>query len=476
MKTQDAKLYVEDKLELDKEQLERELTENVGVPVDYSTVNIPNFLKFFILSAIGIWAFFVPMKSGETTAVPMVLLIDAVKALLGTALNWFVLIVCVGLCITFTLSRAPKESFLVKFHAKDGWGTGILYYLAAIFSIMLIFNNGPEQILNPDVGGLAIELAGSVLFTVTIAGCLVTFLIEFGILEFVGTLMEPIMRTAFKLPGQSAVTAVSAFVAAPAVGVFMTNKLYNENVYTEKEACCVATNFSVCSLGFFALLVSIVKSVDMYAKVVLTSLIVTFILAAIVIRIPPLSLKKNMYRNGLEQTPQMRESNRYTSDIFKKALAASTTKASRTPCSVLITAIPDVVSFAVKIVVYVQAIAVLSLLVSTYTPFFTWVGKPMIPYLELMRLPDAAAIAPATLVGIAEIALPALTIAGQSIAPMSIFFVIVLSTVQIIFFTESANAMLQADMGLKFLELVLIFLIRTVIAIPIVAIFAHMLF
>ena len=91
-------------------------------------------------------------------------------------------------------------------------------------------------------------------------------------------------------------------------------------------------------------------------------------------------------------------------------------------------------------------------------------------------MPDAAVIAPATLVGIAEIALPVMTIAGMNIAPMSIFFVIVLSTVQIIFFTESANAMMQSDLNLKFLELVLIFLIRTLIAIPIVAVFAHVLF
>ncbi len=43
-------------------------------------------------------------------------------------------------------------------------------------------------------------------------------------------------------------------------------------------------------------------------------------------------------------------------------------------------------------------------------------------------------------------------------------------------FTESANAMLQADAGLKFLDLVFIFLICTLIAIPIVAAFAHLLF
>ena len=141
-----------------------------------------------------------------------------------------------------------------------------------------------------------------------------------------------------------------------------------------------------------------------------------------------------------------------------------------------ITSIPDVLSFALKIVSFVMSIATISLFLCWYTPIFKWIGMPMIPYLQLCQMPDAAAIAPATLVGIAEIALPVMTIAGMNIAPMSIFFVIVLSTVQIIFFTESANAMMQSDLNLKFPELVLIFLIRTLIAIPIVAVFAHVLF
>lgn len=162
--------------------------------------------------------------------------------------------------------------------------------------------------------------------------------------------------------------------------------------------------------------------------------------------------------------------------MCKKAVAAATTKAASTEYSVFLHSVKSVVSFALKIVVYVQALAVLALLISTYTPFFTWIGKPMIPFLNLLGLPNADIIAPATLLGIAEIALPAISIAGQNIAHMSIFFILVLSTVQIIFFTESANAMLQADMGLKFGELILIFIIRTVIAIPIVAAAAHLLF
>lgn len=455
----------------------RDLDNRVGVPVDYGTLRLPSILKFLLFSAIGIWIFFLPISVGETSGVPMVLLIDAVKARLGsTAMNGLVLITCAALSVTFTIAKITKTGPIARFHAKDGWGTGILYYLAAMFSIMVTAGVGPAIILDEEVGGQAIGLAGSTLFTVTIAGYLVTFLIEFGILEFVGTLMEPIMRRVYKLPGQSAVTAVSAFVAAPAVGVFMTNRLYHDRIYTEKEACCVATNFSVVSLGFFALLVSITDTVYMYSKVVLTSLIVVFILAAIMIRIPPLSRKRDVYVNGSEQTADMRKPMRYNRNTLRKALAAATTKASGTSYRVFLTSIPSVLSFAVKIVTFVQSIAVIALLISTHTPLFQWIGIPVIPYLELMQLPNAQEIAPATLVGIAEIALPVMTIAGQAIAPVSIFFVIVLSTVQIIFFTESANAMMQSDLGLTFVQLVVIFLIRTVIAIPIVAGFAHLLF
>ena len=459
------------------ERLEHELDEKVGIKVDYSTITPKNLLKFLIFSGIGIWLFFIPMyESGSEAVVPMVYLVNLAKQAFADILHHLVMIVCIGLSITYTIGKVKKESYFGKFHEKDGPVTGLLYYLSAVFSTLLVFNVGPEHILNPDVGGLAITLAGSTLFTVTIAGWLVTFLIEFGVLEFIGTLIEPIMRRVFLLPGQSAVDALSSFVAAPAVGVFITNKLYNENVYTEKEACCIMTNFSVVSLGFFALLVSITDTQYMYGNAVLISLLTVFILAIIVIRIPPLSRKKEQFRNGTMQTPEMKRPGKYDSKIFKKAIAAATTKASGTEYKVFLTAFEDVFSFALKVVSFVQALTVISMLISTYTPAFDLIGKPMVPYLKLMGLENAEAIAPATLVGIAEIALPVMTIAGQTIAPASVFFVIVLSTVQIIFFTESANAMLQSDAGLSVGQLVMIFIIRTVIAVPIVALFAKLLY
>ncbi len=69
-----------------------------------------------------------------------------------------------------------------------------MYALAVVFAIMMVSGRGPDFILDDDVGGLAMSLAGSVMLTVTIAGWLVVFIMKSGVVEFIGTLLEPIMR------------------------------------------------------------------------------------------------------------------------------------------------------------------------------------------------------------------------------------------------------------------------------------------
>ena len=106
-----------DVAELDAKQLEEELNKNVGVAVDYSTMTRNNLFKFLIFSAIGVWVFFIPTNIGGVSNVPMVLLIDAVKALLGsTVMNWMVLILCIALSVTFTISRIQKGGQIGRAH------------------------------------------------------------------------------------------------------------------------------------------------------------------------------------------------------------------------------------------------------------------------------------------------------------------------------------------------------------------------
>ena len=100
----------------------------------------------------------------------------------------------------------------------------------------------------------------------------------------------------------------------------------------------------------------------------------------------------------------------------------------------------------------------------------------MIPLLQLLGMPNAAEIAPSTIVGIAEIALPVMLLAGKDIALQSVFFIIVLSTVQIIFLQKAPKQCCRSSIPVTALDLVIIFLERTIIAMPMVALAAHLLF
>ncbi|OWZ84076.1 YjiH family protein [Natranaerobius trueperi] len=437
-------------------------------------------LKFVLGTLIGIFIFFIPVSITDgQIRVPLVIILDFVQDHLEFALDYLVLIMSIMLVVTFLLTKCTNLlPTFKKHHEKDNWIIFTLYLLSTIFSFLVITDTGPEQILHPDVGGLALYLSGSVLLTVTLAGTFVAFLIDFGLVDFLGTLLAPIMRPLYRVPGCSAVDALASFVAAPAVGVFVTNKLYNQKIYTQREASAITTNFSICSIGFFAVLATMGDVLHLFPHIILTSLITIFIMGAIVIRIPPISFKKDVYIDGTLQTQEQvqEENTKVDKQIFGKAVSVASKTAAPKGINAVYYSFWGAAKFAQKILAYVMSITVLGTLIAEYTPFFDYLGMIMVPYLNLFNIPYASEIAASTLVGISELLLPLAIIVGSDISVESVFFVIVLSTVQIIFFTESANAMLEADIPVNFLDLIIIFLIRTVIAIPLVALATHLIF
>ena len=434
--------------------------------------------KAAIGSLIGIVFFFLPVPLDDgTSKIPLVIVIDAIKGGMGGTVKYMTLALALILAATWILSLIMPNSRLAHYHKKDGLTNGILFILSAFFAVLLVFGIGPDWLLNDDVGGLSLYLGGSVFITVMVAGFFVLFLTEFGFLDFVGTLMEPLMRPLYRLPGRSAVDAIASFVAAPAVGIFLTNKLYTSGYYNEREAAGIATNFSICSLGFFALLATIGGITDYLPHMILVSFVINFSIAAVMMRIPPISRKKNEYYDKPAEDLIEDDQSGVKTSLLAKASNRASQRAAEASKEDLLMGLWAAAAFAQKILAYVLSIATVALLIATYTPVFDYLGYLVEPVIQLTQLPDAAAIAPTVLISIAEIALPAIIIAGvDNVDPMTVFFVCTLSTVQIIFFTESANAMLESDIPLSVLELVVIFLIRTAIAIPLVAIGTHLIF
>ena len=84
-------------------------------------------------------------------------------------------------------------------------------------------------------------------------------------------------------------------------------------------------------------------------------------------------------------------------------------------------------------------------------------------------------MAPAVLLGFIEVSLPVISV-SSGVAAQSVFFVILLSIIQIIFMTEAGNAMLGARFSMKMKDLIIIFLVRTVIAVPVIAVISHLIY
>ena len=111
-------------------------------------------------------------------------------------------------------------------------------------------------------------------------------------------------------------------------------------------------------------------------------------------------------------------------------------------------------------------------MVVEYTPIITWLSYPLIPLLKLLQLPEAAAAAPAFLVGFAEMFLPAVLAKGIE-SELTRFVIIGVFITQLIYMSEVGVLILKTRIPLNFRDLAVIFLLRTFISLPIVAAIAH---
>ncbi|HSP22100.1 MAG TPA: YjiH family protein, partial [Planococcus sp. (in: firmicutes)] len=113
------------------------------------------------------------------------------------------------------------------------------------------------------------------------------------------------------------------------------------------------------------------------------------------------------------------------------------------------------------------------LVVAEYTPLFKIVSYPLIPVLTLLGLPEAADAAPTLLVGFADMFLPAVLGSGIE-SELTRFVLAGVSLTQIIYMSEIGILILRSNIPVKFWELVVIFILRTIITLPIIVLFAHL--
>lgn len=451
-----------------------------------------DIFRFVILSVIGIFLYFIPVKGSK---VLVVVFVDMVKAALGEGLRYVVLLMLAALVCTIIGAKVFKLDFCIRLHKEDS-NAKLIHYLVAFLVVLAVWSQIPPAAIfsDPDIGGQILGLAGTVMLTVSICGWFIVFILKSGIVEFAGTLLEPLMRPLFKLPGAAAVNCLSSYVVSAAVGVYMTDQYYESKVYDRKEAVAAATCFSTISVGYIGVLCSLGEMNDRYGLLLALTFVLMVVMTAITVRIWPIAQIPRTYVDGTssgdggkahgEQAEEgdgkaageeMQGKDIAERSRMRRAITSAARKSREFTTRGFLDSFLSALRFSQRIIAYMIPIVLVTLTLVHLTPVFTWLGYPIAPVLRLLGLPDAARVAPAVLLGFIEVSLPVISV-STGVAAQSVFFVILLSIIQIIFMTEAGNAMLGAKFGLKIQDLVILFLVRTAIAVPIVAGISHLLF
>ena len=298
------------------------------------------------------------------------------------------------------------------------------------------------------------------------------FLTDCGIMEFLGVLLRPVVRPLFHVPGRASVDLIASWFGASNAAVILTREQYMKGFYTKREAGYIMTNFSIVSIPFCLLIANTVNVAEHFPAFYLCICLTGVVLAVLLARIPPISRLPETYQ---EQTGrQINEEVPREKKLLPYALEISCERASRFRLKdVLSGGLEVVVGMFFDLIPIVAAWGTLVLMIATYTPLFDWVSYPMGLYLQVLGLEEAFAAAPATLIGFTDMFIPALLITGLT-SVKTRFVIGVLSLVQIIYLTEVGAIIIKSEVPLNLWKLFLIFMERTLIALPLIVLFANL--
>lgn len=441
---------------------------------------LSNQLKFILTSIIGVFLFMIPVKTEDGYSIPIALLANKVQTLLTNQLSLIMMIIivitaiCTVIAYTFPKLFQNTPFFLGLFKVNLFWT--ITRVLAAIFAIMVFFRIGPEAVHGPDTGQLLLDSLLHVLFSVFLfAGLFLPLLTNFGLLEFFGTMMTKIMRPLFTLPGRSSVDALASWIGDGTIGVLLTSKQYEEGFYTKREAAVIGTTFSVVSITFSLVVLAEVDLAYMFGPFYLTVVIAGVITAIIMPRIPPLSRKADTLINNKKSQSQELIPKGETALSFGYKNALERAKTQNSIYRFFKEGGQNILDMWMGVAPVVMAFGLVALIIAEYTPIFQWLGMPFVPLLELLQIPYAKEASETILIGFADMFLP--SVIGASIeAEITRFIIAALSVSQLIYMSEVGGLLLGTKIPVSFLDLIIIFLLRTIITLPIITLIAHILF
>ncbi|MBE3102632.1 MAG: YjiH family protein [Bacilli bacterium] len=422
--------------------------------------------KFFVYSFIGAFMFFVPVTIGEKNSIMLDHIVTWIQLHATGVLPYYALIIILAGAIYPFASGTWKKSTVDKIFS--------LFKVIGLFvGIMIVFEFGPAWLFRPDMGPFLFDkLVISVGLLVPIGAVFLALLVGYGLLEFIGVLMQPIMRPVWKTPGRSAIDAVASFVGSYSLGLLITNRVYKEGKYTAREAAIIATGFSTVSATFMVIVAKTLGLMDIWNTFFWVTLFVTFVVTALTVRIWPLGSMKDDYFEGAHPQPEVKPQGSRFATAWREA---QETVANAPSLGANVWAnVRDGLLMTMAILPSILSIGLLGIVLATFTPLFDWVGYIFYPFTALLQLPEPMLVAKASALGIAEMFLPALLVAESVIVVK--FVIAVVSVSSIIFFSALVPCIVATEIPISIPKLIVIWIQRVILTLIIVTPIAYILF
>ncbi len=433
----------------------------------------------------------VPIRFGDTINIGLGILADELRAraaglLPGLVTSVIVLSAAATIAMTVFRSRLSAEaasrleasptvkSLLAVFLV--GPMTLVARIVGAIAASLVLFQRGPEWLISDATGGVILnDLIPVIVAIFVVAPFLLPLVTDFGLMELFGTLCRRVFRPLFTMPGRSSIDAIASWMGSAPVGVLITVQQYEQGFYTEREAATIATTFSVVSLAFALVIIDFVGLSELFLPYYGAILLAGVVAAIIMPRLPPLSRKRDIYYElaGKQITEDLPPGRSLLSWGFE--LAVWRARRAPTVSALLRRAVFNIYDIWFALLPLIMSIGALALVLTEHTPIFTLLSAPLVPFLTVLGIPEASAAAPAFLVGFADQFLPA--VLGQSIESEHTRFVIAGAAVtQLVYMSELGALILNSKIPVTVGELFVIFLLRTLITVPVLAGVAALIF
>ncbi len=438
--------------------------QEVNRQIEVTAQKAPQMWKFFVYSIIGAFMFFIPVTIAEKNSIMLDHIVTFIQTYATPALPYYALaIIAAGAIYPFLSGKWKKSNVDTVF--------SLFNIVGLIVGIMLVFQFGPAWLFDPNMGPFLFDkLVIPVGLLVPIGAAFLALLVGYGFLEFVGVLAKPIMRPIWKSPGRSSIDAVASFVGSYSLGLLITNRIYKEGKYTAREAAIIATGFSTVSATFMVIVAKTLGLMEMWNTYFWVTLVVTFAVTAITVRLPPLSKMKDDYYEGATPQPEV--------EITGSRFAAAWNEAKETVANApgllenIRVNVRDGLVMAMAILPSILSIGLLGLVLAEFTPIFDWIGYIFYPFTLALQLPEPMLIAKASALGIAEMFLPALLVT-ESVLIVK-FVVAVVSVSGIIFFSAFIPCVVSTEIPISIPQLVMLWVVRVILTLIIVTPIAYL--